>query len=119
MSRTPASRAGRVGRPWREASAQCYAEESHCWLCGCYVDQRLHSKHRMSRSADHLVQLQHGGHPTDRGNLRLAHLGCNSGRSNALRGLPVERCACSVGRPCAVLVPEQKRGFVALDPMGV
>jgi 5-methylcytosine-specific restriction endonuclease McrA len=114
MSRTEASRPGRVGRPWREVSAQVYAEETHCWLCGRYVDQRLDPRHPRSRSADHLRQLQHGGVPTDRANLRLACRGCNSGRSNALRGLPVERCACSVGRPCAVLVPEQKRGFVAL-----
>jgi hypothetical protein len=116
MSRTPASRPGRVGRSWREVSAQVYSQETHCWLCRGYVDQRLPPKHPKSRSADHLRQLQHGGHPTDRGNLRLAHLGCNSARSNALRGLPIERCACSVGRPCAVLVPTQKRGYVALDP---
>lgn len=119
MSRTDASRPGRVGRPWREVSARVYAEESYCWLCGGYVDQRLPSTHRLSRSADHLHQLQHGGHPTSRSNLRLAHLGCNSARSNALRGLPIERCACSVDRPCAVLVPTQKRGYVAMDPSRV
>ena len=92
-----------------------YAEETHCWLCGRYVDQRLPATHRRSRSADHLVQLQHGGHPLRRAGLRLAHLGCNAARSNALRGLAVQDCACSQGRPCARLNPNHKRGLVTVD----
>lgn len=122
VSRTPASQPGRVGRPWREAQAAVFATETHCWLCGEYVDQRLSSKGplaRLSRSADHLVQLQHGGHPTARSNLRLCHYGENAGRSNALRGLAVEDCACSHGLPCAVLIPSQPRGYVALDPHSI
>lgn len=119
MSRTAATRAGRVGRPWREAATRVYSEESFCWLCDEYVDQALHSKHPRSRSADHLVQLQHGGHPTRRGNLRLAHLNCNSARSNRLRGVDREDCACTLGRPCAVLVPAQPRGYVDIDPTTV
>jgi hypothetical protein len=119
MTRTEASRPGRVGRPWREVSARVYAEENYCWLCGEFVDQRLHSRHPMSRSADHLVQLQHGGDPLDRSNLKLAHLGHNSGRSNALRGLPIAACACSVGYPCARLNPAQPRGYVELDPSSI
>lgn len=99
-----------------------FATETHCWLCGEYVDQRLSSKGPLagkSRSVDHLVQLQHGGHPTRREGLRLAHMGCNSGRSNTLRWLAVEDCACSLGMPCAVLVPSQPRGYVALDPRSI
>lgn len=96
-----------------------YAEETHCWLCGRYVDQRLPATHPRSRSADHLVQLQHGGHPTQRQNLRLACLGCNSGRSNALRGLAPQDCACSHGLPCARLNPNYKRGLVTVDLSGV
>ncbi|HEX3778426.1 MAG TPA: hypothetical protein VHX38_02080 [Pseudonocardiaceae bacterium] len=69
----------------------------------------------MARTADHLIQLQHGGHPTRREGLRLAHCACNTARSNRLRGLPVERCACSLGLPCSVLNPEAKRGYVALS----
>ncbi len=106
-------------RRWREIAAQVYTEESYCWLCGGYVDQRLPYTHPMARGADHLVQIQHGGAEHDRANTRLSHQRCNTARSNALRDLPIERCACSVGRPCAVLVPTQKRGFVALDPTGV
>jgi hypothetical protein len=73
----------------------------------------------MSRSADHLVQLQHSGDPLSRANLRLACLGCNSARSNRLRFITREDCACSLGLPCAVLVPQQPRGYVELDPSSV
>jgi hypothetical protein len=119
VSRTEASSAGRVGRPFRAFQAAVFATESHCWLCGGYVDQRLHPRHRLARSVDHLVQLQHHGPPHDRANGRLAHIGCNSGRSNALRNLPIEDCACSLGYPCARLNPAQPRGYVELDPSEV
>jgi hypothetical protein len=69
----------------------------------------------MARTADHLVQLCHGGRPTERANLRLAHMACNTARSNALRCLPVEACCCSMGLPCEMLNPAAKRGYVALD----
>jgi hypothetical protein len=69
----------------------------------------------MARTADHLVQLCHGGHPTARDNLRLCHMRCNTGRSNLLRTLDVVDCCCSVGLPCAVLDPSRKRGYVALS----
>lgn len=115
------SRSGnrKSGRRWRTIAAQVYSEETHCWLCLGYVDQRLDYTHPMARGADHLRQLSHGGAEHDRANTRLAHQRCNTARSNALRHLPVDRCACSVGMPCAVLVPSRRRGYVALDPSGV
>jgi hypothetical protein len=106
-------------RAWRLLAEQVYRDERDCWLCGGYVDQRLDYRHPMSRTADHLVQIQHGGPEHDRGNVRLAHMAHNTARSNALRGLAKEDCACSVGRPCDVLVPSQKRGYVALEPGAV
>jgi hypothetical protein len=42
-------------------------------------------------------------------------MACNTARSNALRLLTIDECACSVGLPCAVLNPVAKRGYVALD----
>jgi hypothetical protein len=119
MSRTVASRPGRVGRPWREVSARVYNEEQVCWLCGEYVDQRLHSRHRMARGADHLHTLEHDGPPLDRQNLRLSHCACNTARSNRLRGVAKEDCACSQGLPCARLNPNQPRGYVELDPNSI
>lgn len=121
MSRQP-GQAGRVGAKWRAAQKPVFDQETHCWLCGGYVDQRL-SAHgplaAMSRSADHLIQLQHGGDPFARSNTRLAHIGCNSARSNRLRNLPKAACACSMGRPCEPLIPSQPRGYVELDPSEV
>lgn len=113
MSRTQT--AGRVGRPWREVAARVYREETHCWLCGEWVDQALPSKHPWARSADHLRQLQHDGPPTLRSNLKLAHIRCNTARSNTLRGLTVEQCACSMGLPCAALEPRSARGLLIVD----
>jgi len=115
MSRTNA--AGRVGRPWREVSARVYREEAHCWLCGEWVDQSLPPSTPWSRSADHLIQLQHDGLPAARSNLKLAHIRCNTARSNALRGLARTDCACSLGMPCAALEP--RHGFLSVDAAAV
>lgn len=113
MSRTGGRKSDRA---WRAIAEQVYTQESYCWLCGDDVDQRLPYTHPMARGADHLIQIQHGGAEHDRGNARLSHQRCNTARSNRLRGLAREDCACSVGLPCAPLVPSQKRGYVALDP---
>lgn len=78
---------GRRGRPWRTAQAEVYATETHCWLCGRWVDQELPWRHPLSRSVDHVVPLSEGGHPTARWNLRLAHRRCN-----VRRGAGRHRC---------------------------
>lgn len=94
--------------------------ETHCWICGELVDTRLHSRHPRARSADHLIQLDHGGDPYARSNLRLAHLGENSGRSNVLRHLDRTQCGCTNGMGyCVAVVPTQPRGYIELDPSEV
>lgn len=118
MSRQPGQH-GRVGRRWRTVQQQVFTTETHCWLCGQWVDPALQPRHAMARTADHLVQLQHGGNPYDRANLRMAHNGCNARRSAQMQGLPVERCACSHGMPCAALNPTHPRGCIELDPLDV
>lgn len=119
MSRQP-GQPGRVGRRWREAQAAVFDTETHCWLCNEPVDTRLHSRHPKARSADHLIQLDHGGNPYARSNLRLAHIGCNSGRSNALRRLDPSQCGCTHGMGyCVALVPGEPRGYIELDPSEV
>lgn len=115
MPRPPSDIAGRAGWAWRQVRDQVYREETHCWLCGYPVDPGLHPNDPMARSADHLVQLCHGGHPTARAGLRLSHRRCNTARSNRLRGLAIEDCACSLGLPCAVLNPHAKRGWVSVS----
>lgn len=94
---------GRHGRAWRALKARVHEEESHCWWCGAWVDQTLDRRHPHSRSVDHLIQLQHDGDPLDRANAHLAHRTCNVSRSNRLRGLIKQLCACSHGQPCARL----------------
>lgn len=82
---------GRTGHRWRQLSDRVYAEETHCWLCGRWVDQTLRGNHPMSRSVDHVVELWQGGDPLVRSNCRLAHFGCNSRKSQHLRaGTPRE-----------------------------
>ncbi len=88
----PARTAGRKGRPWRKAQARVYAEESLCYFCGGYVDQTLlNFRGRWARSVHHLIPPDIAPDlATERGNLRLAHLGHNSsyGRG-ALEGVPI------------------------------
>lgn len=114
-----AASAGRSGHKWRLVQAAVYGEEHSCWLCGQYVDQRLYWQLSAARSVDHLRQLQHGGAGDDRANGRLAHRGCNSARSNRLRNLAIEDCACSYSQPCARIHPQQPRGYLALEPEDV
>lgn len=70
----------RTHRKWRQLRERVFAEETHCWLCGRWVDQSLPPRTPMSRSADHVVPIDQGGAEFDRANVRLAHFGCNSRR---------------------------------------
>nr|DAS56852.1 MAG TPA: HNH endonuclease [Caudoviricetes sp.] len=36
----------------------------------------------MSPTADHIIPIAKGGHPSDLQNLQLAHLSCNRGKSD-------------------------------------
>jgi hypothetical protein len=76
----------RNGRPWRTLQAQVFAEETHCWICGRWVDQDLPPEHAESRTADHIHQLRDGGPALDRNGCRLAHRNCNTARTNKSRG---------------------------------
>ncbi|MEU3281787.1 HNH endonuclease signature motif containing protein [Streptomyces antibioticus] len=80
---------GRSGPAWLRVQAQVYTEETHCWVCGTYVDQTLPGRtHPMGRTVDHIRELWQGGDPLDRTNLRLAHRRCNSAKSNRTRARP-------------------------------
>lgn len=70
----------RSARPWKRLQAQVFAEESHCWLCGEYVDQTLEPNDLRARSVDHRRPVALDGDVYDRANLRLAHRQCNSER---------------------------------------
>jgi hypothetical protein len=79
----------RGGRPWVADRAHFLAttNETHCWLCTRYVDRTLPGTHPWGPSADHETPLLLGGPELlrDGARLHLAHLRCNSARSNRLR----------------------------------
>ncbi len=54
-------------------------DEDICWLCGVVVDKRLPGTDPNGPTVDHVVPRENGG-TNDLGNLRLAHLRCNSAR---------------------------------------
>jgi 5-methylcytosine-specific restriction endonuclease McrA len=64
-----------------------FREETHCWICGRYVDQTLRPGKGVNRdrTVDHLRMLSEGGAELARDNVRLAHRGCNTSLSNRRR----------------------------------
>lgn len=54
-----------------------------CALCGSQVDMKLRFPDSLSASVDHVLPLSKGGDDT-LSNVSLAHLGCNSSKSNRI-----------------------------------
>lgn len=78
---------GRGGRQWRRLVDELVPPGSMCESPVCRFDDReiwfgVRRNHPRSRSLDHIVPLSEGGHPTARWNLRPAHFGCNSAKTN-------------------------------------
>lgn len=67
-----------TGQRWRRLQEQVWATETHCGICGEYVDQTLPHNDSQARCLDHIVPLAAGGAMYERSNVRLAHRGCNS-----------------------------------------
>lgn len=61
-----------------------YAAQSVCGICGRPVDFTLRYPDPMSKTVDHIVPINRGGHPSDLANLQLAHLACNRAKSDKL-----------------------------------
>ena len=55
-----------------------------CALCGLPVDKSLKWPDPMSATADHIIPIAKGGHPSDPANLQLAHYICNRLKSDRL-----------------------------------
>ena len=63
----------RSGHAWRTLQARVFRTETHCGLCGGYVDQTLPTwpkPHPMSRTVDHIISVR------DRPDLYLARTNC-------------------------------------------
>ena len=80
-------RRGRGGRTWRNLVAELCPPGSVCQVPVCLYPELhrvivfgLRRNHPHGPSLDHITDLQYGGHPTARWNLRPAHFGCNAGK---------------------------------------
>lgn len=61
-------------------------ENDVCALCGLPVDKSLKYPHPLSATADHIIPVSRGGHPSDINNLQLAHFKCNRAKWDKLAG---------------------------------
>lgn len=77
---------GRTGRPWRRLQRWVWANFTHCFRCGEYVDQTItNPRHPRARSVDHVVALWQGGDELSQNNAVLSHYGCNSSHGAKMR----------------------------------
>ena len=61
-----------------------YATQTVCGICGKPVDFGMKFPHPLSPCIDHIIPVSKGGHPSDIGNLQLAHMCCNRQKSDKL-----------------------------------
>ncbi|MBQ1454036.1 MAG: HNH endonuclease [Ruminococcus sp.] len=66
------------------------ASQDVCGICGKPVDKSLKYPHPLSPTIDHIIPLEKGGHPSDIGNLQLAHFTCNRQKSDKLFEPPAQ-----------------------------
>lgn len=64
--------------------ARVRREETHCWLCGHWIDQTLKTPHPGSPEVHEIIPVSKGGSPYDRANCHLTHRACNRRQSNKL-----------------------------------
>lgn len=69
---------------FRSNKAKIYAAQKVCGICGKPVDFGLKYPHPLSACIDHIIPVSKGGHPSDIGNLQLAHMTCNRQKSDKL-----------------------------------
>lgn len=61
-----------------------YATQRTCGICGKEVDFSARYPSPLSPCIDHIIPVSKGGHPSDLGNLQLAHWACNRQKSDKL-----------------------------------
>lgn len=75
---------GRQRAQFESNKKRIYATQQICGICGQPVDFGLKFPHPLSASIDHIIPVSKGGHPSDIGNMQLAHLFCNRQKSDKL-----------------------------------
>lgn len=61
-----------------------YATQTVCGICGKPVNFSMKYPHPLSPCIDHIIPIAKGGHPSDIGNLQLAHWTCNRQKSDKI-----------------------------------
>lgn len=61
-----------------------FATQEFCAICGKRVDFSLKYPDPMCATVDHIIPLSKGGHPSDLGNMQLAHFSCNRTKGDRL-----------------------------------
>ena len=60
------------------------ATQEFCAICGKRVDFSIKYPDPMCPTVDHIVPVSKGGHPSDLGNMQLAHFACNRKKGDRL-----------------------------------
>lgn len=85
--------ASKRNRPDKDGSHRLAADRNRqkilltqtvCGICGKPVDKALRYPHPLSPCVDHIIPIARGGHPSDLGNMQLAHWTCNRQKSDKL-----------------------------------
>jgi 5-methylcytosine-specific restriction endonuclease McrA len=87
---------GRHRGPYERAKKRIYRTQEVCGICGKPVDKSLRYPHPLAPCIDHIVPIAKGGHPSDIGNLQLAHWTCNRQKSDKLLAVTQEHKAVEV-----------------------
>ena len=70
---------------YRKNRAYVLRTQDICGICGQPIDNELKYPDPMSKSLDHIVPINLGGHPFDRANMQAAHLMCNLQKGQRLQ----------------------------------
>lgn len=73
---------GRAGRAWLALCKIVEREEPCCRYCGKLLRKDVPVGHPDKRCVDHIIPLEQGGPPLDRGNLAAACWPCNTDKGN-------------------------------------
>jgi 5-methylcytosine-specific restriction endonuclease McrA len=75
---------GKQRQQFNSNKKRIFQTQTLCGICGKPVDFSLKYPHPLSPCIDHIIPVARGGHPSDMGNLQLAHWVCNRQKSDKL-----------------------------------
>lgn len=93
------------GHRRRQLVARVKAEETHCALCGKWVDQDLHHLDPQAAVVDEDLPRSRGGSQYDRSNCHLMHRSCNRWKSTRTLAEARARLAVAALSPATTIEP--------------